>query len=149
MNNKLSTTTRVAQTLAAIALMSFAATSVSAQALPDYGVESVPNKDKEYSPYLDRGYPQKILWGDSHLHTGWSTDAGFMGATNGPEEAYRFARGEEVISSHGIRTKLVKPLDWLVVADHAENLGLAPMAREAAGLRNSGIYSLPKAHWGI
>jgi len=106
--------------------------SLFAQALPDYGVESVPKKEKEYSPYLDRGYPQKILWGDTHLHTGWSTDAGFMGATNGPEEAYRFARGEEVVSSYGIRTKLVKPLDWLVVADHAENLGLAPMARKAS-----------------
>ena len=93
MNNKLSTTTSVAQTLAVIALMSFAATSVSAQALPDYGVESVPNKDKEYSPYLDRGYPQKILWGDTHLHTGWSTDAGFTG----PQMVGRghcFARGE-------------------------------------------------------
>ena len=108
-----------------VAASAFASTSVIAQTLPDYGVKSVPAKAKEYCPYLDRGYPQKILWGDSHLHTGWLTDAGFMGATNGPEEAYRFARGEEVVSSHGIRTKLVKPLDWLVVADHAENLGLS------------------------
>ena len=122
---------RMMSTLGAIVLMSFTSTSVFAETLPDYGIESVPAKAKEYSPYLDRGYPQKILWGDTHLHTGWSTDAGFMGATNGPEEAYRFARGEEVVSSHGIRAKLIKPLDWLVVADHAENLGLAPMAREA------------------
>ncbi len=121
---------RMVSTLGAIVLMSFASTSVFAETLPDYGIESVPAKAKEYSPYLDRGYPQKILWGDTHLHTGWSTDAGFMGATNGPEEAYRFARGEEVVSSHGVRTKLVRPYDWLVVADHAENLGLAPMASE-------------------
>ena len=100
-----------------------------AQTLPDYGIENVPAKGREYSPYLDRGYPEKILWGDTHLHTGWSTDAGFMGAITGPEEAYRFARGEEVVSSHGVRAKLVRPYDWLVVADHAENLGLAPMAR--------------------
>ena len=119
---------RMMSTLGAIVLMSFAITSVFAETLPDYGIKSVPKKDKEYSPYLDRGYPQKVLWGDTHLHTGWSTDAGFMGATKGPEEAYRFARGEEVVSSYGVRTKLVRPYDWLVVADHAENLGLAPMA---------------------
>ena len=95
--------------------------SAAAETLPDYGVSTVPKQAKEYCPNLDRGYPEKVLWGDSHLHTGWLTDAGFMGAITGPEEAYRFARGEEVVSSHGVRTRLIKPYDWLVVADHAEN----------------------------
>ncbi len=84
----------------------------------------------EYSPYLD-DYPNRVFFGDTHLHTSFSADAGFAGTTLGPEEAYRFARGEEVTSSTGVRAKLQVPLDFLVVADHAENLGLAPLA--AAG----------------
>jgi hypothetical protein len=54
-----------------------------------------------------------------------------VGAIVGPEEAYRFARGEEVKSNHGTPVKLLRPLDFLVVADHAENLGLAPMIAES------------------
>ena len=82
---------------------------------------------REYSPHLDQGYPQRVFWGDTHLHTSYSTDAGMIGNRLGPDAAYRFARGEEVVSSTGVRAKLVRPLDFLVVADHAENLGLAPM----------------------
>ena len=85
---------------------------------------------KEYSPYLDVGYPQRVLWGDTHVHTSYSTDAGMIGNRLGPEEAYRFARGEIVVSSTGVRTRLQRPLDFLVIADHAENLGLAPMIAE-------------------
>ena len=54
-----------------------------------------------------------------------------VGCRLGPEEAYRFARGEEVISSTGVRARLQRPLDFLVVSDHAENLGLAPMIAES------------------
>jgi hypothetical protein len=86
---------------------------------------------KEYSPYLNRGYPQRVFWGDTHLHTGYSTDAGMIGCTLGPDEAYRFARGEMVVASGGVRARLQRPLDFLVVADHAENLGLAPMIAES------------------
>ncbi len=85
----------------------------------------------EYSPYLDRGYPDRVYFGDTHLHTSYSTDAGMLGNRLGPEEAYRFARGEEVISSTGVRARLQRPLDFLVVSDHAENLGLAPMISES------------------
>jgi hypothetical protein len=76
-----------------------------------------------YSPYAGRNYPTRVLWGDTHLHTENSLDAAAFGNTLGPEEAYRFARGEEVISSTGQRVKLSRPLDFLVVADHAEGLG--------------------------
>jgi len=85
---------------------------------------------KEYSPYLDIGFPQRVLWGDTHVHTSYSTDAGMIGNRLGPEEAYRFARGETVVASGGLRARLLRPLDFLVVADHAENLGLAPMIAE-------------------
>ncbi len=86
---------------------------------------------RQYSPYLNRTFPDRVLWGDTHLHTSYSTDAGMIGNFLGPEEAYRFARGEIVRASGGVRTKLVRPLDFLVVADHAENLGLSVLIEES------------------
>jgi hypothetical protein len=85
----------------------------------------------EYSPYLDQGFPDRVYFGDTHLHTSYSTDAGMVGNSLGPEEAYRFARGEEVISSTGLRARLQRPLDFLVISDHAENLGLAPLIAQS------------------
>ena len=82
---------------------------------------------KEYSPYLHQSYPNRVFWGDTHLHTSYSTDAGMVGNRLGPDEALRFAKGEMVVSSSGVRARLIRPLDFLVVADHAENLGLSPM----------------------
>ena len=89
--------------------------------------EELPVPAGNYSPNLDRNFPNRVFWGDTHLHTSYSTDAGMVGCTLGPEEAYRFARGEEVRSSSGQRARLSRPYDFLVVSDHAENLGLAPM----------------------
>ena len=96
------------------------------------GREDVTLGRKEYSPYLHEGFPQRVFWGDTHLHTAYSTDAGMVGNVLGPEEAYRFARGETVVASTGQRARLQRPLDFLVVADHAENLGLAPMISESS-----------------
>jgi len=87
--------------------------------------------ERTYSPYPEKAFPNRVYFGDTHLHTSYSTDAGMVGNTLGPEQAYRFARGEEVIQSHGLRAKLQRPLDFLVIADHAENLGLAPMIAES------------------
>ncbi len=87
--------------------------------------------DDEYSPYLEDNYPSQVFFGDTHLHTSYSTDAGMVGATATPEDAYRFALGEEVVSSIGVRARLQRPLDFLAVTDHAENLGLAPAIRES------------------
>jgi hypothetical protein len=78
-----------------------------------------------YSPYAQRKYPTRPLFGDTHLHTGFSMDAGVWGATLTPRDAYRFARGEEVISSTGQPVKLSRPLDFLVVTDHSDNMGFA------------------------
>ncbi|MHC4926184.1 MAG: DUF3604 domain-containing protein, partial [Planctomycetota bacterium] len=80
-------------------------------------------KGKSYSPYAARDFPNEILWGDSHLHTGISFDAGASGCILMPEQAYRFAKGEEVESSYGIPVKLSRPLDWLAVTDHTDNMG--------------------------
>ncbi len=85
----------------------------------------------KYSPYPAQDFPNRVFFGDTHLHTSYSADAGMIGNTLGPEEAYRFARGETVTSSTGIPARLSRPLDFLVVSDHAENLGLAPAIAES------------------
>ncbi len=79
---------------------------------------------KVYPPYAHRGFPERPLWGDSHLHTSLSMDAGLFGNRLPPREAYRFARGEEVVSSTGQAVRLSRPLDWLVVADHSDGMGM-------------------------
>jgi hypothetical protein len=78
-----------------------------------------------YSPYADRKYPSRPLFGDTHLHTGFSMDAGVFGARLKPRDAYRFARGEQVTASMGQPAKLGRPLDFLVVTDHSDNMGMA------------------------
>ncbi len=78
---------------------------------------------KVYSPYAHRGFPERPLWGDSHLHSSLSFDAGLFGNRLPPREAYRFARGEEVVSSTGQAVRLSRPLDWLVIADHSDGMG--------------------------
>ena len=80
---------------------------------------------KSYSPYASRSFPDKVFWGDTHLHTRLSPDAGLFGNTLGLEEAYRFARGEEVVSATNQEVKLSRPLDWLVIADHSDLMGFA------------------------
>ena len=85
---------------------------------------------KAYSPYAKRSFPERPLWGDSHLHTDLSMDAGLFGNRLPPSEAYRFARGEEVVSSSGQAVRLSRPLDWLVIADHSDGMGLVGDIRE-------------------
>ena len=80
--------------------------------------------NKPYSPWAESGFPRQIYWGDTHLHTGLSVDAGLFGCRLGLEDAYRFARGEQVTSSTGQPVKLSRPLDWLVIADHSDAMGL-------------------------
>ena len=71
-------------------------------------------------------YPTRVYFGDTHLHTAMSMDAGAFGNRLGVEDAYRFARGEEVTASSGQKAKLSRPLDFLVVADHSDNMGFFP-----------------------
>ena len=86
---------------------------------------SVVWAEKPYSPYVDQQYPPNVYWGDTHLHTNLSVDAyNFSNRSLGPEEAYRFAKGEAVIANNGMVTKLRRPLDFLVIADHASNAGV-------------------------
>ena len=81
-------------------------------------------KKPGYSPYAGRTYPTRVFWGDTHLHTAISLDAAAVGCKIGPDGAYRFARGEEVTTSTGQPAQLSRPLDFLVVSDHAEAFGV-------------------------
>ncbi|WP_254440700.1 DUF3604 domain-containing protein [Ruegeria sp. HKCCA6837] len=76
-----------------------------------------------FSPYAGRDFPTRPLWGDTHLHTSLSLDARAFGVLLSPADAFRFARGEEVTTSHGLQAKLSRPLDWLVVSDHSDAMG--------------------------
>ena len=80
---------------------------------------------KAYSPWADRSFPSKVFWGETHLHTGLSLDAGLFGNTTGHDTAYRLARGEQVIASSGQPVKLSRPLDFLVITDHSDMMGIA------------------------
>jgi hypothetical protein len=77
-----------------------------------------------YSPYAGERHPTRVFWGDTHHHTANSGDAFTVGNRLGPENSYRFARGEEIVSASGQPVRLSRPLDFLAVSDHAEGLGL-------------------------
>jgi hypothetical protein len=76
-----------------------------------------------YSPAAAESFPRALLWGDTHLHTRLSQDAFSFGVTLGSDEAYRFAKGELIEATHGQLARLDRPLDFLVIADHANGMG--------------------------
>ncbi|HEX4507122.1 MAG TPA: DUF3604 domain-containing protein, partial [Alphaproteobacteria bacterium] len=110
-------------TAALIAVPALAETNIPAKA---------PNtKDgKPYSAPTGKTIPLRVLWGDAHLHTTFSFDAGLFGTKLTPDDAFRFARGDEVVSTTGVPAKLRHPLDFLVVTDHSNYLGLPVALRE-------------------
>ena len=87
---------------------------------------------RPYSPFAGRTFPERPLWGDTHLHTSLSFDAGAFGNRLGPRAAYRFARGEQVIASSGQAVRLARPLDWLAITDHSDGMGFTDDALAAS-----------------
>jgi hypothetical protein len=79
-----------------------------------------------YSPYAGRNFPTRPYFGDTHLHTAFSMDAGAFGARLTPRDAYVFAKGKEITSNTNQPVKLSRPLDFLVVADHSDGMGFFP-----------------------
>lgn len=95
-----------------------------ALALPVFALAAETQPLDTFSPYAGRGYPTQVYFGDTHHHTSNSGDAFMNGDRLTPDQAYRFARGEEVVSSTGVPVRLSRPMDFLVISDHAEGLGV-------------------------
>ena len=74
--------------------------------------------------------PDRVYWGDEHVHSGWSGDAGLAGNILPPEQAVRFARGEEVKTTTGAMARLERPLDWMALTDHSDGMGTINMVRD-------------------
>jgi hypothetical protein len=116
--------------LAGLLLSVFFASATSSTASDDSSAEESAS-DVSFSPYAGRDFPTQAFFGDTHVHTSVSMDAGAIGNRLGPEDAYRFARGEEVTSSTGVQAKLSRPLDFIVVSDHSDNMGLFELLNSA------------------
>jgi hypothetical protein len=98
--------------------------------LPAFGAGAQSPEDP-YSPYVGRNYPANVYFGDTHLHTRLSMDAYADSNTkNGPSEAYQWAKGEAIAGDDGVPTRISRPLDFLMVADHGEYMGLVPALAE-------------------
>jgi hypothetical protein len=93
--------------------------------------DQLVEQPKPYSRYVDQHFPQRVFFGDTHFHSSLSVDSGLIGNKLDLDQAFRFARGEEVRTSTGQRAKLNRPLDFLVVSDHAEYLGIADLLNTA------------------
>jgi hypothetical protein len=126
-------TSRIPALLAGAATLAFTVPALAQQpAQTDIGTFDKEQAAKlfpvkpPYSPYAGRNFPTRPFFGDTHLHTAFSFDAGAFGARLSPSDAYHFARGEEVTASSGQPAKLSRPLDFLVVTDHSDNMGFFP-----------------------
>lgn len=104
--------------LAAASLLALAMAGCSGEAALDPAQTGNGENTIKLAEFPDRPY-----WGDTHLHTDNSIDAFGFGVRLGPEEALRFARGEEVTATTGGKAQLDRPLDFLVIADHSDGLG--------------------------
>ena len=96
--------------------------------------------------------PTNLYWGDLHVHSNRSPDSFAFGNSRlTPDNAYRFAKGETVKANSGENVTLKKPLDFLLVADHAEFVGVFPKLIErdpvfaATGLGKRWIKALDES----
>ena len=95
---------------------------ILAQEAPPDASESVLS-GRPYSPYADRAFPTRPLFGDTHVHTALSADAGGGGTTLLPRDSYRLARGEQIVSNTGQPVRLSRPLDFYMITDHSDGMG--------------------------
>lgn len=83
----------------------------------------------------------EVYFGTLHGHSSWSIDAYGLGNRQEPDDAYRFARGEQVNDTSGNPVQLKQPLDFFMLSDHSEMLGTAPKLTE----KGSAVYDTPVA----
>ena len=121
----------------AFSLSTITTTSLAQEGQPTEDQLSEVYSGKAYSPYAGRSFPELPLWGDSHLHTSLSMDAGGFGNRLGLRDAYRFARGEEVIASSGQPVRLARPLDWLATPDDSHPMDWLEYLLTASSLANT------------
>ena len=100
-------------------------------------------EEEVYSPYAGRAYADEVFFGDMHFHTNLSFDAGLIGTTLDAHDGFRLARGEKIRSNTGQAVQLIRPLDFLVITDHAEMIGLAPAIRESSPI----LLAEPWGRW--
>ncbi|MEH6910081.1 MAG: DUF3604 domain-containing protein [Oceanicoccus sp.] len=113
-------TTSVTKSLLIVACLCAASTHLVAATEGTTGI----SKDQSYSPYVKQNFPTEVLFGDVHVHTGLSGDAGGGGTRLMPRDAYRFARGEKVTSNSGQPVRISQPYDFLAVTDHSDGMGV-------------------------
>jgi hypothetical protein len=101
-------------------------TTIAQEAAPPPDTLTDNFKGRPYSPHAGKNFPSRPLWGDTHVHTAYSMDAGSFGARLDVDDAFSFAKGEEVVTSTGQPAKLLRPLDFMVISDHSDNMGFFP-----------------------
>lgn len=134
--------------LAAASLLALPSVSLAFEPPPDSSSLNKAFEGESYSPYAARSFPNRPLWGDTHLHTCASFDAGAFGNRLDARAAYRFAKGEEVEATTGMKARLPRPLDWLVVANRMRTArclqsGIRLMSRARPGPTPSVRLNLP------
>ena len=113
------------ETTVLVGMMSVALLAGCSREQPEQAAApAAPEEAAAPAPVATADYPTRVFFGDTHLHTALSMDAGAAGAKLMPADAYRFAKGQEVTSSTGQKAKLSRPLDFLVVSDHSDQMGL-------------------------
>ena len=121
-----------------VVMVLFGLIVLSVSAVPAIAADA----ESEYGIGHIKPIPRRVFWGDTHLHTSFSPDANLTGNVSlHPADAYRFARGGTITAHNGMKARLDRPLDFLVVSDHSEYLGFLPMVR-------SGDAEALKTEWG-
>ena len=134
---------KIPATFLAAALMSLSASPAWVLAQEIVVTEEDFDEQPVYSPYAGRAYADQVFFGDTHFHTELSFDAGLIGTSLDVHDGFRMARGEKVISNTGQPVQLIRPLDFLVITDHAELIGLASAIRESSPL----LLAEPWGRW--
>ena len=89
-------------------------------ALSSMGLQAM---QEVYSPYADRDFPTALLFGETHVHSALSADAGGGGTKLMPRDVYRFARGEQLLSNTGQPARLARAFDFFALTEHTDGMG--------------------------